>query len=52
MNFIINTFLGLVSIICLLCIINIYGTSAVGFVIVLAFVFMSILIMIIANRNC
>jgi len=51
MNFIINTFLGLALVICLLCISSIYRSTMFGFVIVPAFVFMSIIIMLVADHG-
>jgi len=40
MNFIINTLLGLILLICLVPLIKIYSTSMIGFVVVPVFVFM------------
>jgi hypothetical protein len=51
MKFIIKTFLSLILVICLLCIGSIYRSNMFGFLIVPAFVFMSILIMIVADNG-
>jgi hypothetical protein len=51
MNFFTRTILDVVLIIMAICYIKIYGSSLIGFAVLMVFTFMSILILLAANHN-